>query len=155
MQTAVQYLDMKLKKEPDGLKDGAWEELICKYKANTSTLQDAQHTPTEGDGVSMIPTDDEYRRAMMETDDTWKMPETHKTQMSKDLPSTLSILFFTGKVRFASEGRALTIEVLKTSQTNVATNSQFHITLAYHADQTFQERIVRITKEWISAIFVT
>ena len=76
MQTAVQYLDMKLKKEPNGIEAGAWKELICKYKANMSTLQNTEHTPTEGDGVGMITTGEEYGRAMMETDDTWKMPET-------------------------------------------------------------------------------
>ena len=83
---------------------------------------------------------------MMEIDDTWKIPETHKTQMNKDLLGTLSILFFTGKVRLASERRTLTIEVLKMNQLNMATKSQLHITLAYHADQTFPERIVRITE---------
>ena len=121
---------MKFRKEPDGTKAGAWKELLCKYKANKSTLQDTEHTPTEGDGVGMIPTDEEYRRAMMETDDTWKMPETHKTQMNKDPLGIPIILDFTGKVRLANEGRALTIEVLKTSQLNMATKRPLHITLA-------------------------
>ena len=125
MQTAIQYLDMKLKKEPDGTKAGAWKELICKYKANTSI------------------------------DDTLKMPETHKPQMNKDVLGTLTLLVFTGKVRLASEGRALTIEVLKTSQLIMATKSQLHVTLAYHADQTFLEHIVKTTEKWINNLSIS
>ena len=83
------------------------------------------------------------------------MPETRKPQMNKDLPGTLTTLVFTGKVRLASKGRALTIEVLKTSQLIMATKSQLHITLAYHADQTFPEHIVKTTEKWINNLSIS
>ena len=61
--------------------------------------------------------------------------------MNKDSPGIHIMLDFTSKVRLANEGRALTIEVLKTNQLNMATKSEIHITMAYHENQTFPEHI--------------
>ena len=63
---------------------------------------------------------------------------------------TLIMRDFTGEVRFADEGRALTIDVLKTSQLAMATKEEVHITIAYHENQTFPDHITEITMDWIN-----
>ena len=77
-----------------------------------------------------------------------------KTQKIKDSHSTLIMLDFTGKVRFADEGEALAIDVLKTNPLNMATKTEIHITIAYHQAQDLPDRIIETTKRWIGNLTI-
>ena len=83
-----------------------------------------------------------------------KETDQDKQEIKRVMAYVPIILDFTGDVRIADDGKALTIDVLKTNKLAMATKDVLHITIAYHENQVFPEHIVKAATCWMGNLHI-